>query len=302
MQKKWSVMLVPNSPGRKVYSFDCTTRTIWTAAAVAGSFLLIAFVVVLFMGHRWKQEKLSQISNLESEIQARDAELSELNREFSALRELEDKLRTIAGLKPRERSQSDPEGGKGGPDWEAVSALPEFSSAEFETEAAGQLTVQELLNGSLDLRDSLSEVLDVFETKGAKLSSIPSINPVAWEDAWISSGFGYRTDPINGKRRFHEGCDIVAPRGTPVIAPADGVVRFAGWRDGMGRMIEIEHGFGYVTVYAHNDKLLVKRGDEVRRGQLIGRVGSSGRSTGPHLHYEVRLNGRLVNPYNYVVD
>jgi murein DD-endopeptidase MepM/ murein hydrolase activator NlpD len=302
MQKKWSVMLVPNSPGRKVYSFDFSTHTLWTLASVAGSLLVVALITVLFLGHKWKQEKLAQMSNLQAEIQARDAELSELNREFSTLRELEDKLRTIAGLKPRERSKSDPKGGQGGPDEDAISSLPDFSPAEFEEEAAGPLSVQELLNGSLELRDSLSEVLYIFETQGAKLSSIPSINPVVYDEAWISSGFGYRADPMNGKRRFHEGCDIVAPRGTPVIATADGVVRFAGWRDGMGRMLEVEHGYGYVTVYAHNEKLLVKQGDQVHRGELIARVGSSGRSTGPHLHYEVRLNDRLVNPYNYVVE
>jgi murein DD-endopeptidase MepM/ murein hydrolase activator NlpD len=163
-------------------------------------------------------------------------------------------------------------------------------------------SVQELLEGSLELKDRFAEVLDVFERESARLSSIPSINPVSSQEAWVSSGFGYREDPISGSRRFHDGCDIVAPRGTPVIAPANGIVTFGGWRDGMGRMVEIEHGHGYTTTYGHNDKLLVKKGDLVNRGDLIAYVGSSGRSTGPHLHYEIRLNGRLVNPWKYLVQ
>ena len=96
--------------------------------------------------------------------------------------------------------------------------------------------------------------------------------------------------------------DIVAPRKTPIIAPADGVVTFAGWREGLGRTIEIRHGYGYRTTYGHSEKLMVKKGERIERGDTIALLGSSGRSTGPHLHYEIRQNSKLTNPYRYVIE
>jgi len=307
MQKKWNVMIVPSSPGNRVYNFDLTSRSLRIAAIAGAALLVLVIVSAIYTIHDWKQKKLTQISHLESEINARDAELSQLNREFGLLEELEDKLRTIAGLKPRERSNIDATaGGQGGPGMEPyengfiadpLSGGPETLGGEVTIDHS----VQELLEGSLELKDSFAEIMDVFERESTRLLSVPSVNPVASQEAWVSSGFGYREDPISGKRRFHEGTDIVAPRGTPVIAPADGVVTYAGWRDGMGRTVDIEHGYGYTTAYGHNDKLLVKKGDLVKRGDIIAYIGSSGRSTGPHLHYEVRLHGKLVNPWKYLV-
>ncbi|RJP68740.1 MAG: M23 family metallopeptidase [Candidatus Abyssobacteria bacterium SURF_17] len=304
MQKKWSLMIVPNSPGRKVYNLDVSVRTLRTAAIVAASLFILTIIVTLYAGYKWKQDKLSRVLQLEAEISARDAEILQLNKEFSVLEELEDKLRTIAGLRPRERSKSDPAaGGQGGPFGERLSGdVPYIPSDGSYLEPAVQRSVQDLLNGSLELKDSFAEILDAFERQSARLASIPSLCPVASQDAWISSGFGYRKDPISGRESFHEGCDIVAPRGTPVIAPADGTVLFAGWQEGLGRAVIIEHGYGYQTTYGHNNTLFVKKGDAVKRGDLLAHVGSSGRSTGPHLHYEVHANGRLVNPQKYLVE
>jgi murein DD-endopeptidase MepM/ murein hydrolase activator NlpD len=271
---------------------------------VAASLFILTIIVTLYAGHKWKKDKLSRVSQLEAEIKARDAELAQLNKEFSVLEDLEDKLRTIAGLKPRERSKPDAAaGGQGGPFGEQASdaaLIP--SNGSYYVEPVAERTVQELLNGSLELKDSFSEILDAFERQTARLASIPSINPVASQEAFISSPFGYRQDPITGRQSFHEGCDIVAPRGTPVIAAADGTVTFSGWHEGLGRAVIIEHGYGYQTTYGHNNTLYVKKGDTVKRGDLIAQVGSSGRSTGPHLHYEVRANAMLVNPYKYLVD
>jgi murein DD-endopeptidase MepM/ murein hydrolase activator NlpD len=245
-----------------------------------------------------------QISELESEVKTRDAELSRLNRQFAVLEELEEKLRTVAGLKPRDRSKIElAEGGQGGPDDDTQDEYPSLvASAEATSAAVTDFSAQELITSSLELQDSFTDILNALERQGEELASIPSINPVASQEAWPSSGFGYSEDPINGKTRFHEGVDIVAPRGTPVIAPADGVVVFSGWDSGLGRMIVIAHGYGYSTAYGHCNSLLVRKGDQVRRGDVIAYVGSSGRSTGPHLHYEVRRNGRVDNPYNYLVQ
>ena len=121
-------------------------------------------------------------------------------------------------------------------------------------------------------------------------------------NGYISSGFGRRIDPFTGKLAFHPGVDIVANFGSKVRATADGIVRLAGYDKGYGRCVMIDHGNGFKTVYGHNSKLLVKRGDHVVRGQVISLVGSTGRSTGPHLHYEIRLNGVPVNPLKYILD
>lgn len=304
MPKKWNVLIIPSSAHQKTFGMEISSRMVWTAALVAVFVLIISLALILYSGHKWKTEKLARISELESVIKARDTEFSRLQQEYTILEQLEDKLRTIAGLKPRERSNLDSSAGGQGGSYVDVLSDP-TSPSDFTNvshRAVTALSTDELLGYLRELKDSYEEILNVFERESARLSNIPAINPVVSQEAWISSGFGYRKDPFSGARRFHDGCDIVAPRGTPVIAPADGIVAFAGWRGGLGRTIEIEHGYGYATLYGHNDKLFVKKNDLVKRGDLIANLGSSGRSTGPHLHYEVHHNDRLVNPYKYVVE
>ncbi len=132
-----------------------------------------------------------------------------------------------------------------------------------------------------------------------KLAHIPSVLPINIKDFTMSSGYGYRRDPVYGAQRFHEGLDFAAPTGTEVYATADGTVTEADRKGGYGNMIDISHGYNYVTRYAHLSRILVKDGEEVKRGQLIGYVGSTGKSTGPHLHYEVRFKDEPQNPVNY---
>jgi murein DD-endopeptidase MepM/ murein hydrolase activator NlpD len=302
MQKKWNVMVVPDSPGRKIFSFNLSSKTIWAVGGVTAAIFIIAMIVMGYAAHQWKGDKSAQISSLEGELDRRETEFSKLREEFSILEQLEDKLRAMAGLKPRRQEGSETaSGGQGGSSWEVIGGGPS-GDEDSPVRRANIKTPMELLEGSIELKVSFEEISDVFERESKRLSHIPSINPVASQDAWISSGYGNRKDPINGNKRFHEGSDIVAPRKTPIISPAAGIVKFAGWREGLGRAVEIEHGYGYVTTYGHCDKLFAKKGDSVKRGDLIAHVGSSGRSTGPHLHYEVRLHGKLVNPYKYVVQ
>lgn len=133
-----------------------------------------------------------------------------------------------------------------------------------------------------------------------RISHIPAIQPVAEKDLrQMASGYGYRRDPVYGTTKFHEGMDFSAPIGTAVHATGNGRVISAGWNSGYGNLIEVDHGYGYVTRYAHLSKILVKPGQSVGRGDLIGEVGNTGKSTGPHLHYEVRLKGQPQNPVNY---
>lgn len=133
-----------------------------------------------------------------------------------------------------------------------------------------------------------------------RLAHIPSIQPVSSKDMKaMASGYGARIDPVYGTQKFHEGMDFASDEGTQVFATGDGVVKSAGWNSGYGNAIDINHGYDYLTRYAHLSKILVQPGQKVKRGDLIGLVGSTGKSTGPHLHYEVRYKGAPQNPVNY---
>ena len=146
---------------------------------------------------------------------------------------------------------------------------------------------------------SFQELDNFFKNQKSLLSSTPSIWPIR---GWVTSGFGFRKSPFTGLREKHEGWDIAARNGSPVRTTADGVVVVEGREYGYGNLVEIDHGYGLVTRYGHNSKHLVKVGDRVKRGQVIALVGNTGRSTGPHLHYEVLLNGVPANPKNYILE
>jgi murein DD-endopeptidase MepM/ murein hydrolase activator NlpD len=144
---------------------------------------------------------------------------------------------------------------------------------------------------------SMQILIEYFEEKRSLYASTPSIWPVR---GWVSSPFGGRTSPVTGKMQFHEGIDIAAQTGTPVTAPADGMVIKAGFEAGFGNMVELSHGYGMKTIYGHNSQLTVKPGQHVKRGDVIAYVGDTGSSTGPHLHYQVKFNGLPVNPNHYL--
>lgn len=147
---------------------------------------------------------------------------------------------------------------------------------------------------------SFDEVVKLCKENDEKLKCIPAIQPVANKDLkYTASGYGLRIDPIYNTTKFHEGMDFSANIGTPVYATGDGVVTKAGWQSGYGKIIKIDHGYGYETWYAHLNDMDVRVGQKVVRGQVIGEVGNTGKSTGPHLHYEVHVKGRVVNPVNY---
>lgn len=147
---------------------------------------------------------------------------------------------------------------------------------------------------------SLDEIVALAKEKETMLASIPAIMPVKRSDKmWMSSGFKYRMHPILKIRKFHKGMDFTAPTGTPIYASGNGTVTLARRSPTFGKVVYIDHGFGYRTIYAHMSKIATRRGRKVKRGDLIGYVGNTGRSVAPHLHYEVHKNGRAVNPIYY---
>jgi murein DD-endopeptidase MepM/ murein hydrolase activator NlpD len=162
-------------------------------------------------------------------------------------------------------------------------------------------------NGSIDMEslkkqirlsmESVGEIKDYLSQQRDLYVATPKGWPVAGR---ISSPYGYREHPKTGVRDFHTGIDIAAEPGYPVKATADGIVSFAGWSGGSGNLIALEHGFGFSTFFAHNRRVVVKVGQKIKRGDIISYVGSTGNSTGPHLHYEVWRDGQSLNPYNFI--
>jgi murein DD-endopeptidase MepM/ murein hydrolase activator NlpD len=147
---------------------------------------------------------------------------------------------------------------------------------------------------------SYDEVLEMAKNQNIRMENIPAIQPVLNKDLTrVASGYGMRIDPVYHVRKFHQGMDFTAPTGTEVFATGNAKVVFSGWKQGYGNTVILDHGFGYETLYAHLYKSLVRKGQKVRRSDIIALVGNTGKSTGPHLHYEVRLNGRPVDPRNY---
>jgi len=181
-----------------------------------------------------------------------------------------------------------------------------FNPLEGEVSFQDQ-TIVNSMNRSLDRlktevsiqERSFQELVEYLEDQKSLLASTPSIWPVK---GWLTSTFGYRSSPFTGRREMHKGLDIATRSGTPIIAPADGLVIFAGREGGFGNMVIIDHGYGITTRFGHCSSLESKLGQKVKRGDVIARVGNTGRSTGPHVHYEVAVNGVAVNPSRYILN
>jgi murein DD-endopeptidase MepM/ murein hydrolase activator NlpD len=161
------------------------------------------------------------------------------------------------------------------------------------------IRIDEAVKDSALKEQSVIELWEMLSDRQSLLASTPNMKPARGA---IGSRFGYRVDPINGRQKMHAGVDIAASPGSPVRAPADGVVSFAGWDDFYGKLVSVDHGYGVLTRYGHNSQIYVQVGQKVSKFDVISAVGNTGRSTGPHLHYEVRVNGIPVNPINYILD
>lgn len=174
------------------------------------------------------------------------------------------------------------------------------SGADAGPRGTSEAELRRLLGRARAQRAGYVALLDTFSARKTLAAHLPAISPAA--RGWSSSAYGFRMDPFTGRRAFHRGVDISLPVGSPVRATADGTVVAVEKQQGFGLSVRIDHGQGLTTVYSHLDRALVRRGEQVRRGAAVALSGNTGRSTGPHLHYEVRLNGRAVNPRPYLPE
>ena len=172
-----------------------------------------------------------------------------------------------------------------------------FALAEYYAKFDFQFKIVKNLTKELEL--NIHRLDQFLLDKDSFLKSTPTLLPAR---GWITSYYGPRKSHYSGRIKMHEGLDVGARPGTPIVAPADGVVTFSGRKPGFGFFLQINHGYGVETIYAHAKRLLAKKGQRIRRGQEIAKVGSTGYSTGPHLHYEIRVNGTPVDPLYYILD
>ena len=237
----------------------------------------------------------SSIISSQVHLDAYAKELGELQARMMRLDAQSERLAKIAGEKDKSLSKK--------PNQKTGNLLPAnrggpLVNAHPMTEPSLQAAILELTQ-AVDARDdSLSSIEAKILQQSVLKDMLPNSNPI--NAAYNSSSYGWRIDPFNGNKAFHEGLDFTANTGTPIRAAADGIVLSADLGGAYGKLVKIEHGAGLETRYAHASKLLVKAGDRVVKGQIIAEVGSTGRSTGPHLHYEIRLNGESLDPRRYL--
>jgi murein DD-endopeptidase MepM/ murein hydrolase activator NlpD len=293
-KEKISVLLIPHQKGR-IREIKISPRTL-VLLLVGATLVLSSCLFFSLSGVGGVVDKL-KLSRLEKKNELLQAKLDEMNSTISSLQgqmaeliEKEQQVRMVFGL-----PEVDPqirELGVGGP-------MPEnqdYTDQDFEELYLAETQLDKLLRQAKFEKDNFEEIYSSLSDRKKTLDHTPSIRP---SSGYLSCGFGMRVDPFTGRRVLHRGVDLAADIGTPVHVTADGVVSKVKRDVGLGKLIEVNHGYGYKTVYAHLSRISVKRGQHLSRGELIGAVGNTGYSTGPHLHYEVHFQGRARNPLRY---
>jgi murein DD-endopeptidase MepM/ murein hydrolase activator NlpD len=235
--------------------------------------------------------------NQRSQIQFFSARIEDLEKQLSKLKDFDKKIRIIANL---ERSQEvTPLMGMGGPSPSDIRDKLKKEKDDGGLVQQMRSDIERLQSEAMSREESLTELEKLLRVKKEMVAHTPSIWPVM---GWVTSGFGFRTNPFTGLTQMHEGLDIANRVGTPIIAPASGIVSDTGNDTAYGKLLVIFHGFGMTSRYGHLSKVLVKVGQRVKRGDKIAEVGMTGKTTGPHLHYEVKVNGISVNPMRYILN
>lgn len=240
---------------------------------------------------RQREEILQAKRNAEENLNALTLRLGQMQAHVIRLDAMGQRLTRVAGLDRGEFDFSNPPA-QGGPEEAEILGSDAMAMPDF-------ISQLEELSEQLENREQQLSVLEnMIMNHNLEAEVLPAGRPII--KGWISSKYGIRSDPFTGKPEFHKGMDLAGKEGSDIVAVAAGVVTWAGKRYGYGNLVEINHGKGYVTRYGHSKEVKVKVGDTVKKGQLIATIGNTGRSTGPHVHFEVWRNGRTVDPMKYV--
>jgi murein DD-endopeptidase MepM/ murein hydrolase activator NlpD len=238
-----------------------------------------------------------QTQEQKSKIHFFASKIEDLEKRLSRLKDFDKRIRIIANLEKGQETK--PVMGMGGPSASDIREKLRAEKNEMGLAQQMRTDIERLELEATSQEESLSELEKLLQSKKDMLAHTPSIWPA---HGWVTSGFGFRTNPFTTLTQMHEGLDIANRIGTPVIAPADGIVSDTGKDSTYGNVIVISHGFGINSRFLHLNRILVRPGQRVKRGDKIAEVGTTGKSTGPHLHYEVRVNGIPVNPLRYIVN
>jgi murein DD-endopeptidase MepM/ murein hydrolase activator NlpD len=302
MQQKYFEFLYIPAQNAQPRPFRVPRSLVYGVAAALFAMAAVGtFAVVKYSGKIRETYRLAtlerQNEQLRSEVEAIGLQIQVLERQVTQNFDFQKKARILANLD--EISDDVAEVGVGGPEYAYIESISNLDPETRDRVTAARADVEKLVRQARLQREGYSDIIGHLEAANEKLRSTPSLRPVSV--GFVSSRFGYRMDPVTGRRTMHRGLDFSARLGTPVHSTADGVVTFSGRWKTYGEVVEISHGFGYVTRFAHLQKRLVKKGQKVRRGDVIGRVGSSGKSTFSHLHYEVERDGKRVDPLKFVL-
>jgi murein DD-endopeptidase MepM/ murein hydrolase activator NlpD len=279
--------------------------------AVAGGIGFALGVAFLLFHFLWVQVDMAELRRLRGEAEekrALEVKIANLEKELDRMQELDRRIRTIAGLD--KGTPEPPVGGAataqpallglGGPEGGPRQAVEDAFRGDRERLIEKMFNdLQQIEREMATRQQSFEQLRGFLEQQKSRLAATPSIWPVR---GWLTSGYGLRVSPFTGNRQMHEGIDVAGPRGLPVLATADAIVTFSGKLAGFGNAVVLNHGFGFKTFYAHNETNKVRVGQTVKRGQIIATLGSTGYSTGPHLHYEVLVSDAPVNPMKYIID
>lgn len=289
-------LMVLSSQATRARQFRVTQ--LWLRIARVGGILVLIAVPYMLYHFVTIKTEVRQLRRIVQEQEVLVGKVQTMHQEMGRMRTLDNQIRRLAGLESASATESTMAMGGGTLEIEQVLTAEEQAA---RLQLISQLFEDvERLEREVALRAESFEALTAYLTEQKdRLAATPSIWPAK---GYVSSKFGPRISPFTGRRQRHTGIDIAAARGTPVLAPADGVVTYSGKLAGYGRAIVVDHGFGIKTFYGHNHQNKVKKGQRVARGQVIAAVGSSGYSTGSHLHYEVLVKDTPVNPLKYIVD
>ena len=300
-----NIILFTNRRGQ-VWSFEINPLR-FVLQLVAG--LAIMLAVAMYAGTRFGHPKADYFADWQDTARGQQSEIAEVRRSAQedldalALRlgQMQAQMLRLNALGERLVIQGDLDKDEFDFDIEPAVGGPGSALATESVSYPDFLTMLDELGAEINDRGQKLSVLEtLLMSRSLSERVMPSGRPV--EDGWLSSKYGKRNDPFSGKQEFHKGLDFAGKKGSEVVVVGDGVVTWVGERPGYGDMVEVSHGNGYVTRYGHNQKHLVKIGDTVRKGQQIALMGSSGRSTGPHVHFEVLRDGKTVNPVKYIGD
>ncbi|MCK5419399.1 MAG: M23 family metallopeptidase [Desulfobacterales bacterium] len=312
MRKKISFVVLSNSgaPAKQLCASKASIRLV--SVFIIACLISVGYVVYDYFQLKQTlvhlQTRASHLTNELSEIQSQRQQIQEFASEINSLKghlvslnNFEKKIRIIANIEKTDDSNNI--FGIGGSIPEDLDARLPLMEKHNSLMRDMHEQIDELNHASIHQKGEFESLLKSLEDQQNLLASTPAVRPISrGEKSWVTSSFGFRRSPFTGQREFHRGFDISTRKGTPILATAEGVVTFAGKKGLLGNTLIIDHGHGMVTRYGHCSKFLKKRGEKVKRWEPIALVGNTGRSTGPHVHYEVRLNGIPVNPYKYILN